>query len=167
MREFRSAPGAAYDGRLVPRVGRKAWLTALAALALALALTCCIGVGTAAGGPRAEPKIVHLNPTKTLREKWHETFLNANRHLTADDVDGPLWGASCADALRESSRRKCITYFRYGRQYYADALFSVGGDRPDVQTFRRPARGGWRTYGGFGYSPPLPCPVRRAFGRPC
>ena len=136
-------------------------------LALAFVFACCAAVTSARASQQVEQKVVYLQPTAKLRAKLLASFLRANSYLSDDEVDGPLWGAACADALRERSRRKCIIYFRYGRQYYADALFSVGGDQADIQTFRRPTTGLWRTIGGFGYTPPLPCPVRRAFGRQC
>jgi hypothetical protein len=141
-------------------------------ISLALVLLALLAPAASAAFPAPlsgalAPKAVNLPVTNALRTALRGVFLRRNPTLRSARVAGPLWGRACVEAMEEMFRSRCVEYTRYRGWEYASALFVVDGARPNEQTFTRRVGSLWRAAGRYGYAPPLPCPVLRAWGREC
>jgi hypothetical protein len=137
------------------------------AAVLAVGMTASL---VAEAAPATTPaKAVDLRVTSQLRTSLRAVFLQRNQRFRAGDVAGPLWGRPCVAAMEELYRSRCIEYTRYKGYEYVSALFTVrtAENRPREQTFTRRITTKWKTVGGYGYTPPLPCPVLKAWDRAC
>ena len=144
-------------------------MAALAALAIPAAALDYEHAADAAT-PSAAPTGQNLPVTRAVRLTLRRAFLRRFPELNPAEVKGPLFGRVCLrDGDSPVCRRYAIKYSRWRTFEWAEARFSVLEDDPprSFATFKRRVRGRWTAYARYNAAPPIPCPVLRAWKRPC